>query len=78
MRSITSSPLISPRLWESRLTHLRYGGLQGLSGTAMLQGGLAPHIRQVLDTDLRATPGSFYLAIAVLFHTKQGFASLAA
>ncbi len=27
---MTSSPLISPRLWESRLTQLKYGGLQGL------------------------------------------------
>ncbi len=41
----------------------------------------APHIRQVLDKDLRLAKNSWLfvsLSIAVLFHTKQGFASLAA
>ncbi len=38
----------------------------------------APHIRQVLAKDLRATPGSSVLLPAVLFQTRQGFASLVA
>ncbi len=39
---ITSSPLISPRLWSQGSLISRYGGLQGLSGTSTLQGGLRP------------------------------------
>ncbi len=35
---INSSPLISPRLWGSRLTQLKYGGLQGLSGRCTYAG----------------------------------------
>ncbi len=58
---ITSSPLISPHLWESRLTQLKLWRPPRPSGTAILQGGLRPHIRQVLDKDLRATPGSSVL-----------------
>ncbi len=61
MHPINLSPLISPRLWESRLTQLRYGGLQDLSGTAMLQGGLHPSHSSSSWQRLRATPGSSVL-----------------
>ncbi len=37
---MTSSPLISPRLWESGSLYLRYGGLQGPSGRCTCAGHL--------------------------------------
>ncbi len=58
---ITSSPLISPRLWEPRFTISKYGSLQGLSGLQLNRVVYAPRTRQVLDKDLRATPGSSVL-----------------
>ncbi len=76
---ITSSPLISPRFWKSRITQLRYGDLQGVSGTAMLQDGLGPSHSSGSWQRFASHSWIFCsLAIAVLFHTRQGFPSLAA
>ncbi len=69
---MTSSPLISPRLWESRLTLLRYGGLQGLLAGVPVQdicdagGWSTPLTFQVLQPGSASHPWLvFSLAIAV-------------
>ncbi len=76
---ITSSPLISPRLWESRLTHLkvwrpprpfRYCNTAGLSMPLTFLRLLTKICEPLLDL--------LFSCHAVLFHTKQGIASLAA
>ncbi len=69
---MTSSPLISPHLWESRLTQLRYGGLQGLLAGVPVQdicdagGWSTPLTFQVLRPGSASHPWLvFSLALAV-------------
>ncbi len=75
---ITLSPLISPRLWESRLTQLkvlrrprpfRYCNAAGCSTPLAFIRFLTKICEPLLAL--------LSLATAVLFHTRQGFASLA-
>ncbi len=75
---ITLSPLISPRLWESRLTQLkvlrrprpfRYCNAAGCSTPLTFIRFLTKICKPLLAL--------LSLATAVLFHTRQGFASLA-
>ncbi len=64
---------------SDQITRLRYGGLQGLSATAMLQDGLRPSHSSGSWQRFASHSWLFCsLAIVVLFHTRQGFASLAA
>ncbi len=76
---ITLSTLISPRLWESRLTQLmvwwpprpfRYCNAAGWSTPLTFV--------RVLTKICEPLLALLSLATAVLFHTRQGFASLAA
>ncbi len=72
---MTSSPLISPRLWESRLTLLRYGGLQGLLAGVPVQdicdagGWSTPLTFQVLRPGSASHPWLSFPCHSCAFHT---------